>query len=373
MSYTAQSLRGHRGAVTHLATSSSRAQLLSSSEDSSCRLWDIRTNNHRAVRCLTGFAADAVTCAVFSPIDEYRLYASAGVCVYEFDLRKSDSILLLCAASVMSSADGSEGELNQLSVRSDGSRISCAGDDGMVRVFSTESPDLLEEISSLPVHDSVGTAVRYLPASSHALSGGCDCTVRRLDLEASEILRTLQVGTIAGAAQNVNPPFVHALDVDAEGLLAAVGVGNGNVLLLDPSSEDVLATLSAHQSAVASVVWRPGTSYLWTGGGEDRCIFLWDAALALAVDGNDDGDGDGDGDAVTAEMLSHLKDSGHQQSKASEADVASEEAADEDNQIPLLHISHPHRINSLAVAADLPGSVFVADESDVIALYLLRQ
>ena len=91
-SATRSHLRGHKGQVLCLDVAKGGNVFASGSEDSSCRIWDIRTG--RSTRRIGKvFDGEDVNSVAFDPKNEMKFFAACGNRVFGFDLR-NPSIML---------------------------------------------------------------------------------------------------------------------------------------------------------------------------------------------------------------------------------------------------------------------------------------
>ena len=128
-------LRGHTKSILCLGASEEGSNLLmSGSEDSTARLWDLRTE--RAQKCFTGcFSGEPIDSLVLGPpTQENLVYLGSGGSVYIFDLRK-DGILdrhPIAIAGVI--PDGEDIDINAIAIHPKGHLLAAASDDGGVHL-----------------------------------------------------------------------------------------------------------------------------------------------------------------------------------------------------------------------------------------------
>mmetsp|Transcript_133352 Transcript_133352/g.231377 ORF Transcript_133352/g.231377 Transcript_133352/m.231377 type:complete len:372 (-) Transcript_133352:260-1375(-) len=366
-------LKGHKASVVGLDLSLDGRHLLSCSEDNTCRLWDPEAR--RGLRCLIG-DGQPITHAVFSPTMEHLIFTLSGPNIRVYDLR-NPGIVLKDALLTTSLEIEDDGELNQMSMRSDGKAFCCASDDGSIYQFSLQGSDTdgtlaLQSEDTLPLHANVCSVVRYrygggYPMSNEILTGGYDCCMFHLDAIEGKWHNTLNLAESSHQKKKwVNPPFLHSLDVSRTGSHAALGLGNGNIQVIGLEDGDLNADFQAHGNAIGCVAWHgSGTTRLWSGG-NDHLICFWDMSVYTECSGSD----------LPAVGSSEDEDPQIEASALMETGEAAEgDDLEEDEPPPLLiNIEHPHGVNSLAAAPSTsPLRLYVADESNHISCYTIMQ
>jgi WD repeat-containing protein 53 len=316
-------LTGHQGQVLCLdylndsGGSSKSSTLISGSEDTTCRIWDLRERRScLCVRCpgevlsvafgpihrRDDSTAAATTGQLLSPFaHEYSIYAAVENTVYRYDLRKATSPILDEPSSDLSFLDAAE-EINQIafapippsSRRGDVSnknnnknkgshycsmdnnrRIFAAVEDaGSIRLTSDFDPNQVADSPSKRVlchgPDAMVTSLAFCPSRSHnkkqqstmlLASGGTDCRICFWDLSktSNDPVSCITVDATDVATNQVcNPPMVHSLAYSPSGRLLAAGIGDGSVGIFH--NQRWTARLDhAHAGSLASVLF-PGWS-----------------------------------------------------------------------------------------------------------------
>jgi WD40 repeat protein/nucleoside phosphorylase/uncharacterized protein YjbI with pentapeptide repeats len=116
-------------------------------------------------------------------------------------------------------------------------------------------------------HSSSVKACTWSPDGRILVSGGSDGNVLLLDAASGEVLREL-----VGHSGSVN-----ACGWSPDGSILASGGGGGNVLLWDAASGKVLRELSRDAGRVNTFTWSPDGRML-ASGGDDGNVLVWDAA-----------------------------------------------------------------------------------------------
>ena len=281
----ATALLGHKDAVVGIDYDPINRLLLSSSEDSTLRIWDLRSN--KAVRLLkvNGSADDNMGLCKFG---ETSVLAACGSTLHSFDIRNPSQI-------VLSSPDLStalDDEINDFDVSAVHGLIAVPTDSGCFTILD-QSLEPLVTSNIKKSHDDFCTVVRWMPDGKGLVAGGQDycfsiwgydgrdtATFRKK----SRVEEFLHDSDDSNPGLIVNPPFVTGMEIVSDGLSCnvAVALGNGSVFTLEGSS-DSLNTRKArfskelHASSVACVAWMGDCGVqrarLWSAG-TDRTLLL---------------------------------------------------------------------------------------------------
>lgn len=146
----------------------------------------------------------------------------------------------------------------------DGSRLLCAGSDGVVGLFDVRSG---RRVGQLRGHQGTVYSARWGAAGRFIVSAGADGTVRLWSGEGQG--QALAVWTC--------PAAVSAAVFSPSGdRIAAVG-DKGLVRLFDVAGRTELKSLQGHAKDVNAVAFSPDGALLVTGG-QDRNLIVWDVA-----------------------------------------------------------------------------------------------
>jgi WD40 repeat protein len=163
-------LEGHEQTVTCIAVNDPQVAVLSGSEDSTCRLWDLRTN--KSVRHISKvFSGEALTSVVFHPTNPNFVFASSSQTVFEFDLR-TDSVLMTDSSRDFSC---NSDDISQIAIHPKGQFLASADDSGEVKVIDLQSNRIFK---SLRVHDNICSSVQFRPGVAwDAATGAFDSSL----------------------------------------------------------------------------------------------------------------------------------------------------------------------------------------------------
>lgn len=284
----AQELRGHGGPVRALAASGDGMTALSGSFDTSAILWDL--TNSQALTVLRGHDS-AVNATLVLP--DGRL-ATGG----------EDGRLLLWRMGddrPEATLAGHEAAIAALALSPDGERLASASWDGTARVWTL----LSGASTSIGGYQGPVSAIAFSPDGQAIVTGGHDGTLRVAALDGT-MQRSIRVGRpiaglvvardgtiVAGGVDGMllffspdgtptgelrageTPVVSLALSPDGK-RLAAAGI-RGSVALVDMAARSIERVLVGPGLPVWSMVFRPGTDELLTGGG-DRLVRRWRAS-----------------------------------------------------------------------------------------------
>ncbi len=176
-------LSGHTRSVLCLHAAGEQSEhphlLLSGSEDSTCRVWDVRVGS--AVRCVKAFGPSnpAVTAVTFHPRSPYTIFVAAEKMLHRVDLRMNRDQIII-RQSVNQFTHHSE-EINQMSIKNSAgaSFLAACDDEGEVCIVDLQKnagqgqlyktlKGTHTNVSAAPIHSSASTAseVRFAPSRS---------------------------------------------------------------------------------------------------------------------------------------------------------------------------------------------------------------
>ncbi|KAJ3086203.1 WD repeat-containing protein 53 [Quaeritorhiza haematococci] len=261
-------LSGHSAPVTSLAvpppSSSSPAGrqgdslvLASGSEDGSIRIWDVE--KQRLLRGMKGFmdggkASDEVkevSCVRFTTDPGNNVvYASGGNQLYAFDLRCEG--LVLTHKHVDSAFPQAYDEINQIDIHEKATFLALSDDSGRVSVLDMRNASRTVFKKFRSRHANLATCARFRPKRPWEVwSGGMDNRVYQWDFSKGCPLQEFEtkfipnVGPQMQASQSINPPYAYSLDFTEDGQLAAVGLGDGSIMVMEADGATIMKAAAA--------------------------------------------------------------------------------------------------------------------------------
>ncbi|KAF2267384.1 WD40 repeat-like protein [Lojkania enalia] len=265
-------LEGHLAGISTLSWSPDSKILASGSDDKTIRLWDISTGQAHPTPFIGHH--NYVYSIAFSPKGNMLVSGSYDEAVFLWDVR---------AARVMRSLPAHSDPVGGVDFVQDGTLIVSCANDGLIRVWDTATGQCLRTL----VHEDNApvTSVRFSPNGKYVLAWTLDSCIRLWNyIEGKgKCVKTYQghvnkkyslqgaFGTYGGIELSYQYAFV------------ASGSEDGNILLWDVSSKNVLQTLEGHKDAVLSVDTHP-TEAVIVSGGLDKTARIW-KMNAESVDG----------------------------------------------------------------------------------------
>jgi WD40 repeat protein len=270
-------LRGHKGPIVSVQPCVENALLVSSSDDGSVRLWDLR-EKHTALKLFK--VPDSTGEMGFCRIKEKLLVVSSGATLFGYDIRSTPSVIVTTPSLSHSLCD-SDNEINDFCIGHDSIAIPLdSGDVSKIDITSFQLKD------SQSIHSNISAVVRYLPTGRNLVSGGYDCNLStmksdpslRLDqrVAASSLMITQQGDE--NPSQSINPPFVVSIEVGPSDDKLAIGCGDGSVIVSDlkkggsriETRRSAWGGSEIHSVSVASLAWDGDT--VWSVGNDSVLI-----------------------------------------------------------------------------------------------------
>ncbi|MBN1284973.1 MAG: protein kinase [Anaerolineae bacterium] len=249
-------LRGHTGAVKHLAFNRYGTLLASAGDDNTIYLWSPDTGEQVAV--LEGHT-DVITAVAFGPANALLASASADGTVRLWQADPGpDGRSIGAVAAVL---EGHTGAVNALAFDPNGQFLASADVNGFIKLWSIDNQ---MELAQLEGHEGQITSLAYGPLGNVIGSGGIDGTVRIWNPATGQELQALSehasdVLTIAFSPDNIR--------------LASAGA-DGRIQLWDWQTGRPLVALSGHTRSVGVLAFSPDGMWL-VSGSDDRTARLW--------------------------------------------------------------------------------------------------
>ena len=274
-------LQGHQDASIGLDSYSSSSSLLSSSEDGTARIWDLRTLKAARLIKVPGGKDNGVGLCRFTPSGGVILSSSNQL--MKFDLRGSDSILISKPAELVLLDD----EINSFDICKSTGRILVPTDSGSLTVLD-ESLNIINSSAEHRNHSSICNVARWMPDGRSAISGGHDYSISQWYEKDGKSLagkKSTNVNLFSepdgDGPMVANPPFVNTLELAESPSMGklVIGLGNGSVVVVD-AGEDRLSyrnpTLFAfrHSLSVSGLSWAKYSTCLFWSVGADSVLNL---------------------------------------------------------------------------------------------------
>lgn len=290
-------ISGHGGAVQHICVWNSGSILASTSDDDhTVRLWDLRSAETRAVRCVR-FRGDEecfLSCTCFGAGEE-ELFIGCGADVIKYDMRANSDIVMdgMKLPRIFSAED----EINEVSYNAgtssmDGGKplLAVADDTGAVTVIRVSDGSVYRKLDkqhtnvcfnmcylfhlcSCFASSQICSSVKWNPSAKTCLvSGALDSTIVSCDVHTKKCLGRDKFAAGPGGA---NPPLAHCVDVSRDGSTVATAVGDGNIVISSWKQLKRIGLLMDGHSAAASAVCFMRSGQQIVSGGVDETVILW--------------------------------------------------------------------------------------------------
>ena len=242
-------LEGHRDQVFAVAVECRSGRVASVSDDGEVRVWDLATGETiYAERLHTGW----IGAIAFSPTG-LMLVSGAD----DRTMVAVDAVQL----AVVGRKKTHEGRISAIRFASD-NIVVCTSEDGSVRKIAVPS---FEELLNVPIGAGPLFAIGLLPWANAVLAAGVGGRVWRVPLDEKsgpEVIAEFAVNAI------------WSIDVSSTARIAAMGMDDGTVILLDCETWEPKVLSGTHQRQVWSVRWSPTGERLATAS-EDGEVALW--------------------------------------------------------------------------------------------------
>ncbi|CBX94259.1 hypothetical protein IAQ61_006374 [Plenodomus lingam] len=270
-------LEGHLAGINTLSWSPDSKILASGSDDKSIRLWDTTTGLAHPTPFIGHH--NYVYSIAFSPKGNMLVSGSYDEAVYVWDVR---------AARVMRSLPAHSDPVGGVDFVRDGTLIVSCSHDGLIRVWDTATGQCLRTL----VHEDnkAVTSVIFSPNGRYVLAWTLDGCIRLWDYVEGKgkCVKTYQghvnaryslsgaFGTYgASSTSNRRAGSRNGSAKPAEYAFIASGSEDGEVVIWDVSSKNILQRLDGHDGAVLSVDTHP-TDKMLVSAGLDGVVRLWE-------------------------------------------------------------------------------------------------
>jgi len=227
-------LKGHKETVTCLALSPSGNLLVSGSQDSTVRIWDLSTGKvTKAIKdCFKNDKGEnsEINSVCFSTQNDNELFVASNHRVYCFDLTDTGMII----TKENNIYDFNLDEINDIKVNDKGNYLAACDDFGVIYIVDLETKKLLKKPHN--GHDNICNCIEFRPKNKWEVwSGGMDCKLFKWDISRGIPTRNynmLNVNINNNSVKMVNPPFVNSIAISPDGHTVAAGLGDGSIQFL---------------------------------------------------------------------------------------------------------------------------------------------
>lgn len=251
-----QILRGHTGPIQALDASTTSRFLASGSADSTIKLWNSQTGQElRTLRGHTSFINDVK----FSPDGQTLVSASADKTIKLWHVETGSEILTFT---------GHKSFVNDLAISPDGQTLVSGSADNMVIIWQISTGNILHTLTG---HTGPVNAVAISPDGQTVFSASADKTIKVWNLRTAEELSTL-VG---------HENFVNDIAVSLDGNTLMSSSADETIKLWDWEDERVSRTLTGYGAYIDYFVIIPeGAKRMWMATGSwSTDLKLWHIEL----------------------------------------------------------------------------------------------
>jgi len=253
---------GHTDGVRSVAFSPNGRQVLSCSNDSTIKLWNIDTG--REIMTFSGHES-YVRSVAFSPDGRQVLSGSSDSTIKLWDINTGREIMTF---------SGHEGEVTSVAFSPDGKQVISGSYDQTVKLWDVNTG---REIRTFSGHTDLVFSVAFSPNGKQIVSSGSyDLTIKLWDIRTGKEIRTF-----SGYTDPVNSV---TFSPDGKQILSGGGYSQSSsghlktVKLWDVNTGKEIRTFSGHKFRISSVVFSPDGRQILSGSDEDdnSAIKLWD-------------------------------------------------------------------------------------------------
>jgi len=248
-------LTGHTDAVQTVTFAPDVRSAISGSNDSSIIVWNL--NPKKVVKTLAGHSAP-VHSVVVSANGKFILSGSADKTVVLWDFKTGKKLKTLKAH---------EGAVAAVAISADGSVAASGSFDKIIVVWDLTSGKALRTFSG---HTREVTSLSMSPDGKRLLSGSADQSVRFWDIQSGQLIRNMKK----------HSGRVYAVDMSADGRYAVSGSADKSVILWNLETGEMLRTFEGHSSTVNAVKLSTDSRSA-VSASDDGSLIVWDLSAAV--------------------------------------------------------------------------------------------
>jgi WD40 repeat protein len=243
--------------VTAVCLTLDGKQVVSASNDSTLKVWDIGTGT--LIRTLEGYT-DAVRAVCLTPDGKQVVSASEDNTLKVWDIGTGTLIRTL---------EGHTDWVNAVCLTPDGKQVVSASDDKTLKVWDIGTGTL---IRTLEGHTEGVNAVCLTPDGKQAVSASEDNTLKVWDIGTGTLIRTLEGHTEGVNAVCLTPDGKQAVSASYDSTLKVWDIGTGTLI----------KTLEAHTASVNSVCLTPDGNQV-VSASTDHTLKVWDISIGTLI------------------------------------------------------------------------------------------
>ncbi|WP_437948078.1 PQQ-binding-like beta-propeller repeat protein [Sorangium sp. So ce296] len=258
-----RTLYGHSGRVNACAISPDGQHIVSGSDDTTLKVWDLETG--KLLSTLQGHSSWVNACAL-SPDGQRIVSASSDRTLKIWDL---------ATGRLLSTLQGHSDWVRACALSPDGQRIVSASDDATLKVWDLATGKLLYTLEG---HSGGVKACALSPDGQRIVSASNDTTLKVWDLATGRLLHTLK-----GHSEGVK---ACALSPDGQRIISASG--DTTLKVWDLATGRLLHTLKDHSEGMKACALSPDGQRI-VSASDDTTLKVWDLAtgkLLSTIDGH---------------------------------------------------------------------------------------
>ncbi|WP_437873036.1 TIR domain-containing protein [Sorangium sp. So ce363] len=250
-------LEGHVWSVNACAISPDGERIVSASNDRTLKVWDLATG--KLLSTLVGHFWSVNACAI-GPDGQRIVSASNDRTLKVWDL---------ATGKLLSTLEGHSGRVKACAISPDGQRIVSASDDKTLKVWDLATGKLL---STLEGHVWSVNACAISPDGQRIVSASDDRTLKVWDLGTGKLLSTLEGHVWSVNACAISPDGQRIVSASNDKTLKVWDLGTGKLL----------STLEGHSDSVKSCVISPDGQRI-ASASNDKTLKAWDLATGQSL------------------------------------------------------------------------------------------
>ena len=260
---------GHDGPVNAVAFAPDGQTVLSGSDDTTLRLWDVATGDPIHIFEGNGGRINSVA---FAPDGQTVLSGSASRTLRDTTLK----LWNVATGDLIRTFEGRGGSVYSVAFAPDGCTAIAGNWSGSLTLWDLETGDLIRTFEDVGAR---AYSVAFAPDGQTVLSGSDDTTLKLWDVATGDLIQTF----------NGQGGSVYSVAFAPDGCTAIAGNWNNSLMLWDLVTGDLIRTFEDVGARVYSVAFAPDGQTVLSGS-DDTTLKLWNVAtgeLRRAFQGHD--------------------------------------------------------------------------------------